>query len=543
MTHSILAKVVAKRTPKLNPHIMRGLAVHYLRDAEKEKYINHYARKTIHGAVPGLEYHGYERCTPEEEYREVTKLRNNRRQYDMARSDMYMIRINATFPDSGKPRPLADKYLYLPSVGPGSLMHIGGSLFHIKSVLTDKVISPGHRSLFVRMLGTKKNFYRSGYSIRADGQVKPTFVTHSLIYDARKASLPPTTKAMSTMVHYLLQAYGFTETFRKYLGHVPVVGYEDEVNEKNYPASDWIIVSTYHTHMKPPGYIDNMYTPSTLQMAVRRDKWDYATIAFVSEFFYVVDHFPQNVTAENLDETSNWLILLGYILIGGQYTIGRVYSQMQEHLASLTDFVDDGAMEKLSERGYLIENFYDFVAMLTVQFPKLLAENDRVGNIYEKYYDVTYHTLRSITYALTRLRYDLQKTSKRFSPVFNNVNNTWVRKLLPGPIFGLSSEGRVVEVVSYPGDNWYFRLTSKVSEQEKVASAGKGGSRRGSKENNFLDVSMIEGGSILFLPKSDPTPVGNINPYVNINLATGSIIPNPEFVDVLARTRDLLDNK
>ena len=200
-------------------------------------------------------------------------------------------------------------------------------------------------------------------------------------------------------------------------------------------------------------------------------------------------------------------------------------------------------MEKLSERGYDIENFYDFVAMLTVQFPKLLAENDRVGNIYEKYYDVTYHTLRSITYALTRLRYDLQKTSKRFSPVFNNVNNTWVRKLLPGPIFGLSSEGRVVEVVSYPGDNWYFRLTSKVSEQEKVASAGKGGSRRGSKENNFLDVSMIEGGSILFLPKSDPTPVGNINPYVNINLATGSIIPNPEFVDVLARTRDLLDNK
>lgn len=539
--HSVLAKVVSKMTPEANPYIMRGMATEDLKDADV--YIGNVARRRFHGAIQGFEYHGHERCTPQQEYEEVTRLRNNRRQFDVARSDLRMIRLDTSFNDNGIQRALNPKFLYIPFATEGGLIHIGGALYHIKPVLTDKVISPGNRSLFVRMLGTKKNFFRSGYSICVDGSMKPTFVTHSLIYDAKKKhNLPATTKAESTMVHYLLQRYGFTETFRKYLGHVPIVGTAQEVNEKNYPADDWVIVGTYYTRFKPAGYVEQLYTSSNLQMAVRRDQWNYATIAFVSEFFYIVDHFPSYVNEDNIDDKDNWLKLLGYILIGGHFSIGRIFSQMQEHLTSLDDFVDEGAMEKLSEKGYRITDFYDLVAMLTIKFPDLLAENDRTGNIYEKYYDVTYHTLRVITYALTHMRYELQRTAKRFSPVWNNVNQTWTRKLNPGPIYGLASENRVVEVVSYCGDNWYPRLTSKVSEQEKVAG-GKGGGRRGSKEANFLDASMIEGGSILFLPKSDPTPVANINLYAKINRATGSLIPNPDLVAVLAETREKLDNK
>lgn len=541
--HSVLAKVISTMTPEVNAYVMRGMATEDLKTADA--YVADVAKRRFHGAIEGFEYLGYERCTPEEEYREVTRLRNNRRQYDCARSDLRMIRIDTAYREQGKTEavPLAAKYLYIPFATDGGLIHFGGSLYHIKPVLTDKVISPGNRSLFVRMLGTKKNFYRSGYSIRVDNAMKPTFVTHSLIYDAKKKhSMPATTKAESTMVHYLLQRYGFTETFRKYLGHVPIVGTCQEINEKNYPADDWVIVNTYYTHIKPAGYVEQLYTPSNLALAVRRDKWDYATIAFVSEFFYIVDHFPQSVTPDNVDSRENWEILLGYILIGGHFSIGRILSQMKEHLTSLDDFVDEGAMEKLSEKGHRITDFYDLVAMLTMKFPDLLAENDRVGNIYEKYYDVRYHTLRVITYALTHMRYELQRTAKRFSPVWTNVNQTWQRKLTPGPIYGLASENRVVEVVSYCGDHWYPRLTSKVSEQEKVAG-GKGGSRRGSKEANFLDVSHIEGGSVLFLPKSDPTAVANMNCYVNLDRRTGSIIPNPALIAVLAETRVKLDNK
>lgn len=540
--HRVLHEVTSRLTPPLNPIIMRGIATHELKGAEA--YVDKVARSRFHGAIPGMEYHRYERCTPEEEFAEVTRERSNRRQYDIARSDLYMIRLKTSFPENGVQKELSDKYLYIPFCTDGGVIHLGGSRYHIKPVLTDKVISPGNRSLFVRMLGTKKNFHRSGYSIRVDEQTKPTFITHSLIYDAKKkASLPATTKAESTMVHYLLQRYGFSEMCRKYLGHVPVVGTEETITKENYPESDWVIVSTYYTHIKPATVVENLYQASNLRVAIRRDKWDYATISFMSEFFYVVDHFPQSVTPENVDDKDNWLILLGYILIGGHYTIGRIFNQMQEHLTSLNDFVDEGAMAKLSEKGYVIEDFYDFVAMLTVRFPDLLAENDRIGNIYEKYYDVTYHTLRLITYALTHMRYELQRTAKRCNPVYTNVNQTWVRKLTPGAIFSLSSEGHVVEVVSYCGDNWYPRLTSKVSEQEKAASGGKGRSGRGSKEGNFLDASMIEGGSLLFLPKTNPTPVANMNPYLNINFATGNIIRNPNLIDVIERTRLKLDNK
>lgn len=552
-THSVLAEVCRQITPKLNPDIMRGLATRYL-DSVVD-YIDTVARRNFHGTVPGMEYMGYDLCTPEETFKEITRIRSNRRLYDCARSDIFMIKLKVGLRVNGELRPFQDKYLSLPFCTDGGIIYLGGTMYHIKPVLTNKVISPGHKLLFVRMLGTRKNFYRIGYSIKVDGETKTTFVVHSAIYDAKGSSkrgtAPATTKAVSCMTHYLLLRYGFTEMCKKYLGHVPVVGTSKEINEENYPSTDWHIISTAHTHVKPHGVVEQAYESTKLRFAVRKDKWDQKTIALISEVFYVIDHFPSQVRVEDMDNRTNWMILLGYILVGGQYTIGRINSQMQEHLTSLDDFVDEFASDKLSEKGYEVRDFYDLAAMLSMYFPDLLSENDRANNIYEKYYDVMYHVMRPVTYALTKTRYELQRAAKRNLPehgdvdnaaLFNSLNQVFIRKLSSGAIFSLNTDDTVLETVSYCGGHWYPRITSKVSEQEKV-SGGKGGSRRGTSDADHLDVSMIEGGSILFLPKGNPTPVANLNPYVNIDIRTGSIIPNPKLKDLLAETKLKLDDK
>lgn len=552
-THSILAKICRQVTPQLNPDIMRGLAVRSMEGVMT--YFETVAKRIFNNAVPGMEFMGCEVCSPEESFKEITRIRSNKRVYDCARSSIFFIKLKVGLWVNGELRPFDDKYLMLPYCTDGGLMHLSGSQYHIKPVLTNKVISPGHKLLFVRMLGTRKNFYRIGYSIKVDQETKTTFVVHSAIYDAKgsskKGTAPATTKAVSCMTHYLLLKYGYTEMCRKYLGHVPVVGTSKEVNEERYPRSDWVIVSTAHTHVKPQGFIEQLYESTDICVAVRRDKFDQGTISLLSEMFYVIDHFPSSVRVEDLDNRANWMTLLGYILVGGQYTISRISSQMQEHLTSLDDFVDEFASDKLSEKGYEVRDFYDLAAMLSMRFPDLLSENDRAGNIYEKYYDVMYHVMKPITYALTNTRYELQRAAKRVGPergdadnaaLFNSLKQVFIRKLSSGVIFSLNQDDTVLETVSYCGDNWYPRITSKVSEQEKV-SGSKGGSRRGMSDADHLDVSMIEGGSILFLPKGNPTPVANLNPYALIDPRTGSIIPNPKLVDLLERTKHKLDNK
>lgn len=553
--HSINEMICRKLTPKLNPDIMRGLATVMLQNSAE--YIDAVARRNFHNCVPGVEYLGYDLCSPEEEFRERTKLKTNKRQYDYALSDLTMIKLKLGMWVNGKLEPFEPKYLELPYSRDGNLIYLGGTLSHIKMVLTNKVISPGNRLLFVRMLGTRKNFFRNGYSIKVDGETKTTFVVHSAIYDAKtSAKKAPagtlTTKAVSVMTHYLLIRYGYTEMFRKYLGHVPVVGTDKDITKENYPEDDWVIVSTAHTHIKPSGVMEALYEHTNIRLAVRRDQWNQHTISLVSELFYIIDHFPSYVTVEDMDNSNNWIRLLGFILVGGQYTMGRIFSQMTEHLTSLDDFVDEFAIDKLSEKGYEVRDFYDLAAMLSMRFPDLLAENDRAGNIYEKYYDVMYHVMRHVTYALTKARYAMQHTAKRKRPVqddsgngvllFNNLKQVLSRKLNSGAIFKLQGDNTVLEPVSYSADLWYPRITSKVSEQEKVNGAANSG-RKGMTDADHLDVSMIEGGSLLFLPKGNPVPTANANPYMNIDRKTGSIIPNPKLVELLAKTKVKLDDK
>lgn len=555
--HSVLARICEEITPKLNPDIMRGLANVHQKDFLP--YLDSVCRRTFHGCVPGMVYMGYEICTPAEEYEERTRNRSNRRVYDFALSSIFMIKLKLGLQTRhGEIVPFSEKYLEIPYVTDGGLIYLSGSLYHIKPVLTNKVISPGNRLLFVRMLGTRKNFYRIGYSINVDGRTKTTFVVHAAIYEPKdKTAKKPilaalTTKAVSNMTHYLLLRYGYTETFRRYVGHVPVVGYADQINPETFPPDEWVIVATAHTSSRPPGFTEAIYESTQIRLAVKRENWDQKTMALVSELFYVIDHFPDRVKPEVMDNKDNWCILMGYIVVGGQFTIGRILSQMNEHLDTLDDFVDEFAADKLSEKGYVVNDFYDLAAMLTMNFPSLLADNDRAGNIYEKYYDVTYHVMRPITYALTRTRYALQKAAKRIpvarmndaseGALYNSLSRVLNRKLSPGAIFKLASDRTVLDTVSYCGDFWYPQITSKIAEQEKISS-GSSNRRRGTSDQDHLDVSMIEGGSLLFLVKADPTPVININPYVRLDRKTGSIIPNPELVDLLARTKVKLDNK
>ena len=530
----------SKHMPKLNPEIMNGLATLYL--PKSEEYIDKVMRSAFHGLIDGLEYLGYERCSPQEEYEVSTRQKNNKRTYDLAKSYIYLVKYKLAF----KGEPLPYQYIFLPYVDDAGIIRIGGAMFHITPVLSDKVISPGPKSIFVRLLQYKLNFYRTGYSIAVNGVSEAVQVVWSVIYNQPKENrkVPQTTKALTCLAHYLFAKFGVTETFRRYTGVVPIFGTSKDVNIDNYHPDAWIIVDSAHQQHKPLGYIGEYYEGTKIRVAIPKASWNSVTQSFVSSFFYVVDHFPEQMLVAYIDNTQQWKLLLGYILFSSHYTSGNLATKINEHFVSLDTYVDNIAIEKLAEKGYRIENFYDLLALLTTQYTELAAENSQANSMYGKYLDVLYYVMLPITTSIFTTKFALMKMTQKSPPQFANIKDTFTRKLKPGPIFKLSSDNPVTETVSYSGDHKFFKLTSKVTQQESGPAGRRGRARRKVVgEDEYLNASMIEGGSLLFLAKSNPRPSNRINPYVKMDMATGTILPNPALSELLARTDYKLSQK
>ena len=534
----LFARLCQIHTPPVNDAIMSGLSVVYMQ--KTEEYIDKVFSSAARSFPPGLAYVGFERCTPEEEYNEITKVKNNKRIYDLAKSDLYLVKYKFTF--EGQPMP--DRYIYLPYVNDAGVFSLGGARFHITPVLSDKVISPGFDTVFVRLLRDKIIFKRCYHSLIIDGIRETTHVIWSQIYrkprDNKK--VPQTTKAMTTVAHYLFAKFGYSKTFQMFTGTVPVVG-EGEINVENYPADKWVICES--SQVKPKTYMESFYEPTKLKLAIPKDKWTPTMKALVIGFFYVVDHFPGRFKIGYLDSESLWMILLGHIVFSGLYGENKLYTSIQEHFMSLDDYVDTIVVEKLKENNYHVDNFYDLLALILGQFNNMVLDNENSTlSMYGKSLEVLYYVLYDITAGIFKVNFRLSKLASKKPLILKDIVETFNKNMKMGAVFGLSSGKIITESVSYSGDHKYFKITSKITEQESLPGAARGKSKRmvvG--EDKHIEISMVEAGSVLFLSKSNPTPTNHVNPFVNIDMATGTIIPNEKFTEIRNKTQQLLKLK
>lgn len=539
--HPILAELVAEDTPKYNRAVVDGLACTYLTPENIEQYIDHVFRSASKSFPPGLTYDGYSRCTPYEEYCETVKSRANSREFELAQTNIYFVKYMFSY--NGKPIE-PPRYMWLPYVEEAGTLHIGGALYQVSPVLSDKVISPGRDTVFVRLLRDKLIFLRLLHSISVDGVRENSYVVWSKIYRNSKEKRLATTKAMPTVAHYLFAKYGFTECFQKYLGFVPVVG--EDLTREQYPESDWVMCesSSASTKVPPPGYIGNVYKPSKIKLAIPRDKWSSLTKSFVAGLFYVIDHFPERWKPEWLDDKRLWIILLGHIYYSGVYGDNKNYTLMSDHFSSLDEYADPIIIDKLRESGFIIEDFYDLMVLLIDKYNSFIHDTENsILSMYGKSLEILYYVLLDITTSIFTVNFKLNRMAKRAAqanrPHLSEtaIIETFNRHLTPGKIYKIRRGNVAVEPTSYSGDNKYPKFTSKIVEQEANPGMGKnnksGKKRKVISENNHLDLSMVEAGSILFLSKNNPSPASRINPYVKVDLSTSTIVPNPEFKELI----------
>lgn len=535
-----LSEYLDTAIPPINKAVVGGLASVYMK--EFERYIDEVFKSVAKSFPPGIRYEGYSRATVEEELRETQRPRNGRSTYDLADSDLYMVKYQLSF----EGRMLPPKYVYMPFVGEGGILRLNGTLYHLVPVVSDKVISPTKTTVFVRLLRAKLTFKRQQHIVNVNGHAQVTQIAHADIHMRPQGKLATTTRAFMTPVHYLLAKYGYTEAFRKYIGYVPIVGYE-EINSDIYPPDKWTIIES--SQIPPHGHINrHYYKPTNIRLAIKNEYWNSNMKTFVGGLYYVIDHFSEYVTVDRFEVNQFWLIMLGHIVHSGVLKDGTIVPKMEKHFRSIDGYVDSCIAKQLKELGYTVENFYDLLALIALNITDwIVGSQDKGVNVFGKTLDILYNVGYPITSAIFNMNYILCETASRKPITEKEVIECLSRNFHPGSIFNLTKDNIAAATVSYSGDNLYPKITAIVEEQ------AANNARRGTKtrlcidETKRIDPSRAEAGSILFLSKANPDPIVRINPFINIDLPTGTIIPNPKFnylrEDLATKLEGLTANK
>lgn len=520
-----LHALMAQSVPKLNPDICNGLAVKHLPFVDQ--YVHDVMKASAAGFPAGLEYVGCSRCTPQEEFNAVTRMRNGKRNMDIARSDLYLMKYMFRF--NGKD--LEPRYLYLPfSTQAGTLM-MGGSRFVVTPVLTDKVISPGQTNVFVRLLRDKITFEKQPHGMVIDDQREMINVVWALIYHMKASKrVKPTTKANSSMVHYMLCKYGFSEMMRRY-GDCSVIVGDAEINTNAYPSDKYVICQS--TRIKPKSFGRAFYTPTTIRVAVERDKFTPMVKNLIAGFFYVVDHFPDRMVSSWVDNARQWTILLGHILFSAVYSEGRLVDDALNHFRSLDEYIDTLVKVKLREIGLEVQTIYDLFAVVIANFnPWVLGSVEKVSSMYDKELSILYYILESINNAIFNLNFKLKAAAKKELKE-SDINNVFNSVLKQGLIFSITRQHISMSTISYSGDNKFLKITSMLVPQ---ASANKKGSKKSKTgiddPSKKLHASLIEVGGYACLPKSDPTGHSRINGFVKLD-EKASVLRDPSKQELL----------
>ncbi len=538
------ANILEENTVKVNHDIVNGLACSEM--LKGEQYLDRVLRLVAKTFPEGVTYDYYERCSPYEEFEETTRPRDAGRVFDLAPSNIYVIKLHFSF----KGKKLLHRYLYLPYVEEGGIITLNGSRFHVTPVFSDKVISPGRDNLFVRILQNRLKFRRLYHTVTVDGIKDSMYVVWGQIYRKPKIDnnkVPITTKASTTVAHYLFSIYGFSGAFSKYAGFVPVIGQED-INEDSYPNTDWIICKSAHgetTHVKPNTFMGNYYHGTNIRLAIRKDKWNEITKGLVAGFYYIVDHFPDKFNTKSLDNKDNFIILMGHILYSGTYGYDHLYHLMNNHLSSLDGYLDEIAIDKLRERNFHVSDFYDLLALLIEHFNALVTDTDNLrSSVYGKSLEILYYMFYNTTENIIKTRFSLVKLANKRPLTEKDVNDTLKKRLNKRSVFKLTSDRIITETLEYSGDNKFVKITSKMTEQESLPGATKGKSKHaGASDGMMLNSSMTEAGNILYLGKTNCIPTNRVNAFVNMDDSSRTILPNPKYIDIIKRAEDLLTGK
>lgn len=533
-----LLQRVDQTTPAINDRIANGFAYEQMEfageytDRSAESYIDRVFACASNDFPPELEYEGYRRCDPIKEFEEVTKSSENRSRFELARSDLYMVAYSFIYHGPDGPQRLT-RYIYVPFVLPGSLLHIQGNLYTIHPVLTDPGFSLGSNSLFIQLTRTRLTFERTVHHFIANGEQQMCYVVwswaHSKVREREKNRNNPSRVVYSTMANYLFAAHGFTQTMENYAGVEVVVGTQKEITRQKYPTNEWMVC--YSRGICPRGWVSGTYQWPDIVVAVPKSQWNDQAKNLIGGLFYIADHFPHQITAAYIDDPWVWKITLGIIICGTGNSYGVLENEVDSHMQSLNEYMDPMVIEDLHLNGIHVNNIYElFMFIIETLSQKVVSSDAGISSIYDKRLSVLRYVLFDIVSGINYFMYGLRNVVKRKESnaskdkkgererlTIKDINDLLNRNIHMRAFRSLSNKEKHPEVstVGTSSDN-IFLSTTCIMLTQNAASGNQSSKNKINLEDpaRHLHVSIAEIGSYTNLPKSDPSGRSRINPFM-----------------------------
>jgi len=547
--------------PKFNMDVVNGLACKDIYSSQS--YIERIIRCAEQQYPPGLEFVGSVRCSPYEEYNEITRVRggpnSSKRVFDLAQSYVYLVKFKFRWEGND----LHPKFLYLPYVRQGGLIKIMGKTFSMSPVLADRVFSVGLDDIFIPMprgkvtFNRELHFYRQGAYDPNDPRDEFTgtrvskYVTWSPLHNkgAKKnknsrSSMIQLGRVYSTLMHYLLCKFGFDETFKRY-GHADVqVVTQEEATLENYPEDQWTVFRS--AKIKPGGVRmrEQAYEQVASKLALVVPKYQVTPLLefMVAGFFYVVDHFPDQMEVEYVHTTWQWRVLMGYILFGDEHSQGKLEEDVESHLKSLDGYVDFEVRDNLRTANIECQHIYDLFAFIIENMPRMLIEESgKVSSMYDKQLMILRYVLSDVNNMIFEFLFKITSNNKKqmTKQELENIMNEYFKPKTILRLSGGKGHGEISSVAS-PSDNKFFKITSNLVQQSDTAGKGKGRETKPIDPTMYLDASIAEVGGYCVLPKSSPIGKSRINPWVKLG-DFNRVERNPEFKDLLDSVQAMIE--
>lgn len=436
---SVLKRVLDTTTPKISKIVTEGCTKEIMKTFPD--FLNKIIMSGIKTLNPkiDLKYLGYRYVSAKEEYQTLFNNTNNKINFDIAPSDLYMIEL--MFEYEGQP---LRRQLFLPYAEDGNITRISNTHYHIVPVLSDTVISPTYQHVFIRLIIDKINVERFSRNFIINGKVVAGDIIHSQILRVNKKQITDNIgNALLSISLYLAAKNGFLDVFKKYLNTTDIICTLNE-NVDEYKDKYNIFEST---RLRPKGLKEYGYVGHGLKICIPKTIPIEGFIKnFISGIIYSFDLLPNETedfvelynTKNVSSEIMFWRILLGRIAYKNSYSIDRIYTDVYAHFEMLDGYLDFFSREKLANTGVYLNDFFDLLHHVLTNYNVWLRDNKEYNsNLNNRYINIDYYLLYDIIVGINKVIINLNKRITKKPISYKECAKTFANELGSRLFFGV----------------------------------------------------------------------------------------------------------
>ncbi|AFO71057.1 polymerase [Pseudomonas phage PA7] len=535
MPDPFLIEKIRENTPCMNPTLANGITVEHTMTRDPNTGVN-MTRRYIDSLFDissvlfpdGFKYEGNRACTPLKHFEEITREYNAKRIANIAPTDMYMIDLMFSY----KGEMLYPRPMLLPAFKRGNMVTINGAKYIGSPVLTDVGFSVLNDSIFIPFRRTKLTFKQTDHHYMCNGQRKIMYVIWSQIHNEMakrtKRDLDNRPHIESCLAHYFFCQFGVTQTFKQWANVDVKCGLLSDFPEEEYPREKWNIYSSATLKGKHP-------TGEMVLVMPRHQESIFAT-RLIAGFWYVVDAFPMRFTRpEYVDSTNLWRVILGHMVFGDFEHQGKVEENIDSHLHSFCNSLDEMTIEELKTVGVNVSTIWELLyEIMTSLAHHLYATDIDETSMYGKRLTVLHYLMSEFNYAVSMFGYMFQSRRDREWTV-QELNEGLKRSFkLQTAIKRLTVDHGELDTMSNPNSSMLIKGTSILVTQDRAKTAKAHNKSLINDSSRIIHASIAEVGQYKNQPKNNPDGRGRLNMYTKVG-PTGLVERREE-------VREIIDN-